>query len=261
MSHQYVFTQSDRLAVTAWSSLASVTLSVQGTYINDAGEHLPFSFALAPTSDRAATVGSHLLGAGVLQNVVVYASAGSPVRGQVYVRVTKRYGSQSTGLDTAVIVQGYVADGEYLYAPGKVSEGSTIGPGVIRSITGTDPDAGAEISETVPTGALWRLLAFWAALVTDATVSNRQPELSFTDGTTEFFRKPSRDTQAASLTYNYSFVVLGIDHPIEILTQIAAIPHTMLLPAGYTIDTITTNLQAGDNWGAPQLLVEEWLQP
>ena len=34
----------------------------------------------------------------------------------------------------------------------------------------------------------------------------------------------------------------------------------LILLAGHRIRTSTSSLQAGDDWGAPQLLVEEWLE-
>ena len=48
------------------------------------------------------------------------------------------------------------------------------GPGTIQSITGTDPSAGNEISQTVPANTIWRLWGMYATLVTDAGVADRR---------------------------------------------------------------------------------------
>lgn len=132
------------------------------------------------------------------------------------------------------------------------------GPGTIRSITGTDPAAGAEISETVPADARWRLMGVGLTLVTDATAANREVRLVIDDGTTIIAEIPAGVTQVASETRRYSF---GAGFPrgagAQSLNVIAPLP-PVVLGAGYRVRTLTTNLQAGDNYGAPQLLVEEW---
>jgi hypothetical protein len=79
------------------------------------------------------------------------------------------------------------------------------GGGALRSIAGTTPGAGAEISETVPTGARWELLAFQATFVTSAAAANRVPQLTLDDGTTVYFRLGAALNQAASLTQRRSW--------------------------------------------------------
>src|SRR3990167_7266768 len=91
-------------------------------------------------------------------------------RGECYVKVSLRV----EGAIVALLFSGYVTDaGTPAYPNGK-TESSVEGPGLIRSITGTNPAAGVLISETVPTGARWRLIYLHTDIVVDATVISRQ---------------------------------------------------------------------------------------
>lgn len=130
--------------------------------------------------------------------------------------------------------------------------------GLIRSITGTDPAANVEISETVPDRRRWRLLGIVFTLVTSVDVIDRTVVLIIDDGTNTLVSIPSTTTQAASETKVYQYaqrpgaqVDVGDNFyiPIPYLT----------LKGGYRIRTATAGRQAADNFGAPQLLIEEWI--
>jgi hypothetical protein len=113
---------------------------------------------------------------------------------------------------------------------------------------------------TVPTGARWRLVGLLATLVTDATASTRTVSLIIDDGTTALYRAAAQTGQTASLTVVYSF---GAGLPSAAAAggvSINPLAETLPLAAGYRVRTLTTNLAGGDNWSAPQLLIEEWIQ-
>lgn len=137
--------------------------------------------------------------------------------------------------------------------------GSSDGPGLIRSISGTQPSAGAEISETVPTGARWELLTFKTQLVTDANVANRVVLLSLDDGSNVYYRVSANVNHAASSTFQYQFLQ-GFATPA--ISQIAAIqapiPANNRMAGGHRIKTVTASIQVGDQYSALQYLVREW---
>ncbi len=132
--------------------------------------------------------------------------------------------------------------------------------GRIRSITGTDPAAGAEISETIPDRRRWKLQGLIFTLVTDSTIATRSISIVIDDGTTPLYQRPFLATQAASLTYIYSFYN-WTDFETQIDSRVFIPLPTFTLSSGFRIRTTTTDLQAGDNFSAPQLLAEEWLDP
>lgn len=122
-------------------------------------------------------------------------------------------------------------------------------------VTGDDPAAGAEVSVTVPDGEVWELFSVRVQLVCDATVANRRSALSLTDGTTEFFRAHSIANQTASETTTYQFADM-YQHTSQLLGKLAIrIPQSFTLLGGWTVETQTDSLQAGDDYGAPLLYV------
>lgn len=248
------------IRATAFNSAAGVELTIAGQILSDEGRVVDFSFSFTPTTARAMSTSTQRLGCGWLLNVQIFASAGTPRRGQCFVRLAIVQGFTGAIVSLGTLLQGYVQDTTALAYPGSPIEASTEGPGVIRSIAGTDPAAGAEISEAVPTNARWRLLSLRASLVTDGTVANRFPRLIVDDGTTVLFSSEVTPAQAASQTSQNQWAAWGVGQYSGQALAYSPLPPRLLLMGGYRLLTLVTNLQAGDNWGAPQLLVEEWIE-
>lgn len=124
-----------------------------------------------------------------------------------------------------------------------------------RVESGADPAAGIELSFTVPGGKVWELIAVFASLVTGVTVATRAVRLRLTDGSTAFLDLPAADTQLASLTRRYNWLQAGTAYASG-SGIVSPLPRLHLQP-GWTIATLTDNLQAADNWSAGQLLLVE----
>jgi len=234
---------------------------VTGRVLSPAGEPLVFSHPLASPASR--TVPATLIravGCGWLENVTaICASAGTGLQ-QTFVTVDLVRGPSAGGGVLATLLQGPLASLQRMSWPGSPMVNTLDGPGVIRSIAGTDPAANVEISETVPAGARWRLLNLVATLVTDANAANREVSLTFDDGTTVYAVAPSSVNQAASLTRRYSAGAGSIRGAAATALEITIAITPVVLLAGHRIATVTTNRQVTDNWGAPQYTVEEWLE-
>ncbi len=142
-----------------------------------------------------------------------------------------------------------------------VIDGAIDGPGTDKSIAGTNPAAGSEISETVPANAVWMVGGIYASLVTDANAANRRVHVLVDDGATTFYRSVSASVQAESLTHYYSIGPHGITAAVADTVHWIPLPPGMVLSAGSRIQTSTALIEAGDNWGAPQLSVTEWHNP
>ncbi|MBA7547833.1 hypothetical protein ES705_40271 [subsurface metagenome] len=132
--------------------------------------------------------------------------------------------------------------------------------GRIVSITGTDPAAGAEISETVPARRRWRILAVRFSLVTDDTAVTRQIGIIIDDGTNTLLKILILSLQGLSTTRNYTLANFPIAETRVNDDLFHSFP-PLCLSTGCRLRTVTTALQAGDNYSAPQLLIEEWIDP
>ncbi len=143
-----------------------------------------------------------------------------------------------------------------------VIDGTLDGPGTVKSITGTDPAAGNEISETVPANTIWNPLSFRGSFVTDATTAAREVTLLTDDGTNITMTIPATFDHDESLTRVYNFIDVGQSLvPTQAITERVIPMPSILLTAGHKISTTVVNLEAGDNWGAPQFKVVEWHDP
>lgn len=115
----------------------------------------------------------------------------------------------------------------------------------------SDPAANTELSLTLAQKSLLHSLSF--TFVADVNVANRFIYLVFTDGSdVELFRIPVYVLITASHTVCIVFG-LGLDEGgVEatlIGSQYIPLPTNLVLEAGYKIKTVTTDLQATDDYG------------
>ncbi len=131
--------------------------------------------------------------------------------------------------------------------------------GHILTVAGDNAAAGDDVLDVVPTTSWWKLRAFNFTLVTDATVSSRRVHVKIgANGVFQFENAAAIDQTASQTRVYYCYVASGglqIDNGSAIHIPIP--PDLILMPDDEII-TITTNLQAGDNFGAVQYYVEEY---
>lgn len=138
--------------------------------------------------------------------------------------------------------------------------------GRIRTIIGTDPAAGAEISFTVPAGPLFLLTDLSFLFITSAVAGNRRVNVVVDNGTTGFRFGFTTSDQAASLERLYvlgratdgllSGVAISLGPTVPAGGAVFLAPEVQypipLLP-GYRVRTVTVAIDVGDNYGAPAL--------
>lgn len=257
----------DALRLTAFNALAAVTLTFSGRFLpvpRDDEPHprpLPFSHTLTPATDRTASVLTRGLGEGWLLEASVLATAATPQLGQCFAVLTIVRGLGSSALELSTLAQGYVTSKQRLVWPGGFFTASLDGGGALRVITGTQPGAGAEVSETVPTGARWELLSARVLLVASAAVANRLPEWTVDDGTNIVFESGGSQAVTATTTFAILLAQLGsafLAGGIGLAVFPAVIG--LKLAAGFRIKTNTAAIQGADQYGIPRLLVREWIE-
>lgn len=251
----------DHLRLRSIGSASNVRLELTGRFL-DEGAKAPnvFGASHVPNSDRTVATTLVPMGVGWLLNAMVRVTSGTPAAGQAFVLLEVIRGLSGGVTPIACLIQGSLTGNTPRAWPGSALASGLEESAALRSITGTDPGAGAECSDTVPTSARWRLHSWRTSLVTDATAANRTVTLIIDDGTTELFRQDASAAQTAGLTRTYQAYNTGVAADLVGTTFRLPMPFPILLPAAARIRTSTANLQAGDNFGAPQLLVEEYLE-
>jgi hypothetical protein len=254
-------TGEDNLRLTTWGALAGAIVTVEGRVIRPDGVLEPFVETDTPNSDRTAKTKIIRRAEGFLTNVTIRVSTGSAIRGHVFALLDIIRGDTGGVVSLGTLCQGYVTNAGRLTWPEGPNEPHAAGFGRIRTIVGTDPAAGVEISETVPAGARWRLQTFGYTFVTDATVANRRPVFTVDDGANVLWEDFVNVAQTATQTVKYRAGATGSAALYDTLAYRMVVPTWFLLAAGSRIRTVTAGLVAGDNFGAPIYSVEEWLEP
>lgn len=258
---QFFLTGEDRLRVVSVNSAAGVTVKVQLRTVPVGAPIQVQSFDHVPNTNRTIKTDDYPIGEGSLLNATVFASTGAPVSGQTFVIVQLVRGSGASGTVMGALVQGYVTSNQHLGFPGSPIISSTAGEPYVRNIIGTQPAAGAEIIETVPTGARWELVSF-NAFLTKIGVAGGPMELRRFVGANPFWQALANHQQNAATVINYNFaqgwtnVAAG---PPATGTSNQVLPANALFTSGDTIQTSLVN-NAADQWSAPFMTVREWLE-
>lgn len=252
----------DSLFVSIASSVASINLTLNVRVLADDGQINITSQPFVTTGSRIFSGSFIPAGQGLLLSISIRSAPFSGCRrGMVFANATLvRGGTTATGVTTQPLFAGYVTDMEFIAYPPGVFEAGYSGYGNIRSITGTQPALGADILETVPFGAVWRLKSFRFSVTTSATVANRTSALLIDDGTNILWFAWPNQTFAASLTAAVNYAELMPTGALNQTQQSAGFPADVLLLSGWRIRTQSFGLQSGDQVSAPQYCVEEWIQ-
>lgn len=131
----------------------------------------------------------------------------------------------------------------------------------VTVVAGTNPAANTEITETVPAGKYWRLLAVSVSLVQGIT-QTPWPVLILDDGSTTLYESFSGSSaQAVSTTARHTWGV-GLTPAIAGATTnvhaTGALPRDLLLGPGYRVRTATVGIGVNTDYGAPTLTVVEY---
>jgi hypothetical protein len=243
-SPELYVTSDESLVIDTWSSTAPAPLIVTARVLTPEGRIDTLTWSNTPHADRSRATNYFTLAEGWLLSVSVDATGLAYRRGQCWCQIALMRGAAANGVVESTLISDYIA-----------------GTARLAWYIGNVPAAGAEIAVTVPVGALWRVLALSFALVTDGNGGNRTVTLYIDDGTYFYAIVEPPVQQGISGTRQYSYAAGYPVHTPLVTAMQVAIPQDLRLPAGCRIRTITTGIDAGDQYNAPALLVEEWMQP
>lgn len=140
--------------------------------------------------------------------------------------------------------------------------GATSSLRAVRAFVGTNPAANTEITETVPEGKQWELIAVSVSLVQGLT-QTPQPILVIDDGANVIYEAfGSSNVQAVSTTTRYNW---GLGLPLSAQTgsttnvhATAPLAEGLVLNPGGRVKTNTLGIGANSDYGAPVLMIVEY---
>lgn len=256
------FSREDTLWVTSQNSNVATVVEVHGRVMLPSGQVIPFVHAHTPNTDRSAKTTIIAVPEGFLLNVFVKETAAGVTVGQCFITLGAGRGDGAARVDHTILIQGYVASSFSQGWPGTPPRLPTEGPGVIRNIIGSVPAAGAEFVETVPTGARWRVMAIKIFLTSAVTAGNRRPTLVFIpNGIVGCADVPHPLFQGPSVTLAFSWASgMALQALVSGTSDITGLPSDLFFDQGSQFKSVTANLAAGDQYGAPFYTVEEWIR-
>lgn len=248
----------DNLRVTSVNSLPGVTLEVHYRLLTRAGEIKAGVFKHTPNTNRTAKTDDFNMAGGFVTNLSVFATGGSPLIGQTFVIVQIIRGIGSVAIVAGTMLQGYVTTTQGLGWPGSPIVSSTEGEPVIRTIVGATPAAGNGPLETVPTGARWELLTWFATATKNVgPLTSITPTVQLADPSANAIGNYSAIAAFANVTSQAVSFGAGLNPSAAAGAQTAGcLPTGLKLPAGCTISMPAPNNIA--NWSAPIYSVREW---
>lgn len=185
-------------------------------------------------------------------------------RGLTHARlVVVRGAATSQPQFTQILMQGCVdALGELSWPNGQ-NEVQCGGQGCLLNRVGTVPAAGADWSESIISSSRWLVQTFRAQLTTSATVASRGVSFIMDDGNLVQYAVEAPVAQPASTVRQYIWAAIGqAQNAVQSNFVTVPIPPGLKTTSGQNLfarfRTITTNIQAGDQWTAPNYLVEHW---
>lgn len=254
-------TDTETLRLTVFNAAASVRVSLRARKVDREGCTKPSGNEKTPTTDRTANVVDVKPGEGWLVGAAAILVAGAPGDGLTYVVLSIGIGDGANFTETEVLASGTITAAKRVSWPDSPMLGPLDSPGALRSIAGTSPGAGAEITETVPTGARWEVIAFGARFTASAAAANRFPRLTIDDGGAVPYIDEGvlATAQTANQVARYTWRE-GLNAQINQINFNGGLPELTAIPAASRIKTITTGIQAGDQWDQVQYLVRERIE-
>lgn len=249
----------DLLVVAAASNFAAANVTVRGRLLRVDGQIIEIPVVVTGDGTRVLVTKTLELAEGYLLSLTAQANAALNPGQSLFVQCGIQRPSGSGVQFFETLLAGYISGAQVLSYPEASWASPVPGQGALRSITGTLPGAGTEISEVVPAGARWRLVAFTFSLTTAVAVANRIVHVTLDDGALVYYNVVNDFTQVASTTQRYNAAPVGGRWLNNDSDNMLPTPIGLVMPAGHRIRTATTALQAADAYTAPQYLVEEFL--
>jgi len=163
------------------------------------------------------------------------------------------------GVGTIVLCQGYISMHTGLAWPHQIPLGKLEKVGVVRALTLGGLGAGAELNFTVASNKFLLIRAIQMRFVADATVASRRVTLRITQDGNRAGHFPSAGDITAGQDYRLVwFPGATLINDATGFIQSMGFPNEMLLNEGANIETVTKNIQVGDQISELSAYVQEY---
>lgn len=181
-------------------------------------------------------------------------------RGLIHITCGLTRGGNQVSSITQILFAGYIEGSRAPSWPMLHLESTVEGPGRLTRLASATPSAGAEIGLTVTDGTRSKPITMSFELTTDANAANRRVHMEIVDGTSIVGRMPADAVQVASDTRRYTACAGAFRKTGAGGASLITMPIDLVLGPNDTLRTVTTNLQAGDQFTNAQLYLETWPQ-
>lgn len=248
----------DRLYVRSNSLASSPNIELGGRVLTPDGEVRDFFFSFA-SGTQTNTTKAFSLPEGYLLSVAVAGSSAVTQPNQIWVECGLFRGLTSALQIQQVLFQGYLSSHTAIGWPGNTPENRLGVPGRPTSAASSNPAAGAEAIVTVGTAVASRFKSFRVALVTSAVAANRQVALEILDSSGNvLYVSEYHAAHTASTTVTYNWSVGGAFASAAVNGECHGYFPDVVLLGGQKIQTVTANIDAGDDYGAISVQYETW---
>ena len=183
-------------------------------------------------------------------------------RGATFVRawINRTTATVATPNSTNMLLADYVTQAANVGWPLARVLYPTEGPGNIRTVSITNPAAGADWTAFVPSNARWRVQN-WNAQLAIANAGTPRIIRSIVQDTLVNIYWEGQPNQAAAIntTVQVSAASGQFTSAVDTALINLALPSPCFVPSAGAVRVLTTNINAGDQWSAIRLEVEEWI--
>jgi hypothetical protein len=245
----------DELRLSVFTSVAGLTITLNGVYLTLHGDPVPFQMVLNPTGSGVRESVVQKIGPAFVLYAYPTLSGGTPAVGTVDLAVEILQSTSGTGpivkqlMFGTLTARGYI---KYVDVLNTVTVTGTVtatpsAPTVVTTALSA-PAAGAELVATVTAGQIWSIQGFAYQFATSAAVATRESMLFTDDGTNTFLFGSSHLSQVANTTQNIAWGNFGVN-VVPAVSSFNGIPFPpVTLAGGYRIRTQTQNLQPTDQY-------------
>lgn len=258
---QYVDTR-DSLLIQIFSYQPAIPYSIRFRLLRNDGQISEFQRTITSTGLYAIDTLNIPLAEGFLLAVSVHPDGSALSPGHTYCKVFLTRGGIAFQNFTQVLIAGHITQHFPQSWPGNTLKAPLDDKGAIFQLVGVNPAPGAEVNFVLPNNGFerWKIRGIFFTLVCNATVATRTVNLQLTRAGTTWYDRPAETDLTAGQTGIFFCTATGYAPRSNISRIAIELPRDLEMTFGDSINTLTTNIQAGDDFNAPRAIVEQTME-